>query len=95
MSEKEEIRRKLEEVDELRARIKELENNPSNYWWSPQNQRDIRRVIPIALVWGLLIVPVSMFISEFTRMSFVVVLLGLVSLTVVVAIIYDRAGRRQ
>lgn len=95
MSEKEEIRRKLAEVDELRARVKELENNPSNYWWSPQNQREVRRLIPIGLVWGLLIIPLSMFISEVTRMSYFVALLGLVSLTVVIAVIYDRASRRQ
>lgn len=95
MSEKEEIRRKLEEVDELRARIKELESNPVNWWWSPQNQREVRRLIPIGLVWGLLIIPLSMFISEVTRMSYFVALLGLVSLTVVIAVIYDRASRRQ
>lgn len=95
MSEKEEIRRKLAEVDELRARVKELENNPSNYWWSPQNQREFRRMLPIAIVWGLLIYPVSIFVAEFAKLPYFAVLLGLVTLTVVVAVAYDRSSRRQ
>lgn len=51
MSEKEEIRRKLAEVDELRARVKELENNPVNSWWSPKNRRENRRLMINVFAW--------------------------------------------
>lgn len=51
MSEKEEIRRKLAEVDELRARVKELESNPVNSWLSPKSRHEFRRQLIPVLSW--------------------------------------------
>lgn len=93
MSEKEEIRRKLEEVDELRARIKELESNPVNWWWSPQNRGEAGKIALFAIVWVVLILVVSSTLQLSKMGDFYIVFLVIAA--VAPGIVMEMISRRR
>lgn len=58
MSEKEEIRRKLAEVDELRARVKELESLPQAVWYRHVSKHPWMNALYMLILIGAVIVAV-------------------------------------
>lgn len=77
MSEKEEIRRKLAEVDELRARVKELERMPQAVWYRHVSKHPWMNALHmLIMISAVIIAVISRDPSVFVIMVLIVVYLS-------------------